>query len=118
MPHFLGIDGGGSKTTCLLGDERALLASASAGGSNPIRVGPERSRQALQAAVRQACAAAQVSPAEIVRTCVGLAGGARPQIEKQVRAVLAELVGGEIEIAGDMAIALEAAFRGAPGLIV
>jgi N-acetylglucosamine kinase-like BadF-type ATPase len=118
MPWFLGIDGGGSKTTCLLGDERAVLASATAAGSNPIRVGEERSRQALQAVVREACAAAEVQPSQIIRTCIGMAGAARPQVEKQVRAVLAKLVGGEIEVAGDMVIALEAAFRGAPGLIV
>ncbi len=118
MPYFLGIDGGGSKTTCLLGDESAVLADASAPGSNPIRVGEERSRQALHAAVREACAAAQVQPSQIARTCIGLAGAARPPIEKQVRTALAELLGGEIEVAGDMAVALEAAFRGGPGLIV
>ena len=118
MPWFLGIDGGGSKTICLLGDERAVLASATAAGSNPIRVGEERSRQALQAVVREACAAAEVEPSQIIRTCIGMAGAARPQVEKQVRAVLAKLVGGEIEVAGDMVIALEAAFRGGAGMIV
>lgn len=118
MPYFLGIDGGGSKTTCLLGDESAVLAGASAPGSNPIRVGEERSRQALHAAVREACGAAQVQPSQIACTCIGLAGAARPAIEKQARAVLAELLSGEIEVAGDMAVALEAAFRGGPGLIV
>jgi len=118
MPWFLGIDGGGSKTTCLLGDERAVLASATAAGSNPIRVGEERSRQALQAGIGQACSSAKIQPSQLTRTCIGLAGAARPQIEKQVRAILAEVVGGEIEVAGDMVIALEAAFRGAPGLVV
>ena len=118
MPYFLGIDGGGTKTSCLLGDEQSALASATAPGSNPIRVGEERSRQALHAVVLEACEAAKVQPAQIVRTCIGMAGAARPQIEKQVRRVLAELVGGKIEVAGDMAIALEAAFRGGPGLIV
>lgn len=118
MPYFLGIDGGGSKTTCLLGDEHSVLASAAGVGSNPIRVGEERSRQALHAVVREACAAAKVQPSQIARTCVGLAGAARPLIERQVRDALAEVVGGEIEVAGDMAVALEAAFRGGPGLIV
>ena len=118
MPWFLGIDGGGSKTTCLLGDERELLATAGAAGSNPIRVGEERSRQALAEAIHQACATAHIEPSQITRTCIGLAGAARPQVEKQVRTVLADLVSGEIEVAGDMVIALEAAFRGAPGLIV
>src|SRR5512146_1131767 len=118
MPYFLGIDGGGSKTACLLGDESGLLASATAAGSNPIRVGEERSRQALHVAIREACAAAKLQPSQITRTCIGLAGAARPLVEAQVRAILAELVGGEIQVAGDMVIALEAAFRGAPGLIV
>jgi N-acetylglucosamine kinase-like BadF-type ATPase len=118
MPYFLGIDGGGSKTSCLLGDEHGVLASASGPGSNPIRVGERRSREALEAVVLEACAAGKVQPSQIFRTCIGLAGGARPQIEKQVRVILAGLVAGEIEVAGDMVIALEAAFRGGPGLIV
>lgn len=118
MPWYLGIDGGGSKTTCLLGDERAVVASAVAAGSNPIRVGAERSRQALEAAIREACAAGNVQPAQITRTCVGMAGGARPQVEQQVRDSVGEVVGGEIKVAGDMAIALEAAFPGAPGMVV
>jgi N-acetylglucosamine kinase-like BadF-type ATPase len=118
MPYFLGIDGGGSKTTCLVGDEQAVLGSASGTGSNPIRVGETRSRQALRAVVRDACAVAKVRPAEVARTCVGMAGAARPQVEKQVRAAMEKLVGGEIEVAGDMVIALEAAFPGTPGLVV
>jgi glucosamine kinase len=118
MPYFLGIDGGGSKTTCLLGDEHSGLASATGPGSNPIRVGEERSRQALHVVVSEACGAGKVQPSQIARTCIGMAGAARPQIEKQVRSVLASLVGGEIAVVGDMVIALEAAFRGGPGLIV
>ena len=118
MPYFLGIDGGGSKTSCLLGDEQSVPASATGPGSNPIRVGEECSQKTLQALVREVCATARVQPSQIVRTCIGMAGAARPQIEKQVRGVLADLVGGEIAVVGDMVIALEAAFRGGPGLIV
>ena len=118
MPYFLGIDGGGSKTSCLLGDEQSVRASANGPGSNPIRVGEERSRQALEDVVLEACAAAKVEPSKIARTCIGMAGAARPQIEKQVRGVLADLVSGEISVVGDMVIALEAGFRGGPGLIV
>jgi N-acetylglucosamine kinase-like BadF-type ATPase len=118
MPYFLGIDGGGSKTTCLLGDEHSVLARAREAGSNPVRVGEERSRQALHAVIHEACDAAKVQASDVARTCIGMAGAARPQIEKQVRSAVAELVNGELEVAGDMVIALEAAFRGGPGLIV
>jgi N-acetylglucosamine kinase-like BadF-type ATPase len=42
----------------------------------------------------------------------------RPEISDPVRRFLAELVPGEIEVVGDMVIALEAAFGNRPGVIV
>ena len=118
MSYFLGIDGGGSKTDCLLGDENSVLGAGTAAGSNVVRVGERQARESLEAAIRQACAAANITPKQIERTCVGIAGGARPEIAKVVRRLLSEIVAGEIEIVGDMVIALEAAFGGGPGVIV
>jgi len=118
MAYYLGIDGGGSKTSCLLGDERSILGTGSAGGSNVVRVGEERARESFSAAIRDACRAAGVDPRQIQRTCVGVAGAARPQIGEIVHRLLAGIVGGEIEIAGDMVIALEAAFAGEAGVVV
>lgn len=115
---FVGIDGGGTKTTCLVGDEERVLAAASSVGSNPIRVGEEQSRKALQAVVRNACAAAKVDLASVSRTCIGLAGGARPEVAGRVGSIVAEYLAGEIVVVGDMVIALEAAFEGKPGVIV
>src|SRR5579862_8756900 len=118
VPIFLGIDGGGSKTSCLIGDETSILGSGTAAGSNPVRVGEERAREALTAAIRQACAVAGISPSQIQSTCLGLAGAVRAEISEPVRHFLGELVGGEIEIVGDMVIALEAAFGSGTGVIV
>ena len=118
MAIFLGIDGGGSKTSCLIGDETSILGAGTAGASNPVRVGEAQAREALAAAIRQACAAANITPSQIKRTCVGLAGAARPEISGLVRHVITELVAGEIEVVGDMVIALEAAFGSEPGVIV
>jgi glucosamine kinase len=115
---FLGIDGGGSKTSCVIGDEHSLLGTGTSAGSNVVRVGEHQARQSLGAAIRQACAAANVSPARIEKTCVGIAGGARPEIAGVVRRLLSEFVSGEIEVVGDMVIAMEAAFGGGPGVIV
>jgi len=36
---FLGIDGGGTKTSCVIGDETSVLGSGTAGGSNVVRLG-------------------------------------------------------------------------------
>jgi glucosamine kinase len=115
---FLGIDGGGSKTSCVIGDENSLLGMGASAGSNVVRVGEGQARESLSAAIRQACAAANISPTQIERTCAGIAGGARPEIAAVVRRILSEFVAGEIEVVGDMVIALEAAFGGGPGVIV
>ena len=118
MAIFLGIDGGGSKTSCLIGDENSILGRGTAAGSNMIRVGEASARDAFAAAIRQASAAAHIAPAQITRTCIGVAGAARPQIAEVLRRLLADMISGEIEIVGDMVIALEAAFGRDPGVIV
>jgi glucosamine kinase len=115
---FLGIDGGGSKTSCVIGDESSVLGQGTSAGSNVVRVGERQARESLGAAIRQACAAANISPAQIDRSCVGIAGGSRPEIAAVVQRLFSELVSGEIEVVGDMVIAMEAAFGGGPGVIV
>jgi glucosamine kinase len=61
---------------------------------------------------------AQITTAQIERTCVGIAGGARPEIAGVVRGLLSEFVSGEIEVVGDMVIGMEAAFGSGPGVII
>ncbi|MGA7752113.1 MAG: BadF/BadG/BcrA/BcrD ATPase family protein [Candidatus Sulfotelmatobacter sp.] len=118
MPYYLGIDGGGTKTTCAVGDESKLLATASAGPSNIVRVGEATTRDSLHQAVRQACAAAGITPSQVSRTCVGGSGAARPELAAIVREFLAEILSTHVDVVGDMQIALEAAFDLGPGVIV
>ena len=115
---FLGIDGGGSQTSCAIGDETTVLGVGSGAGSNVVRVGEAQAWKSIASAVQQACAAAQVTPQQIKRTCIGVAGGARPETTDIVRRILSELVSGDIEVVGDMVIAMEAASGSAPGVIV
>jgi glucosamine kinase len=120
---FLGIDGGGSKTSCLIGDETSVLGRGTGAASNVVRVGEAQARESLATAIRQACRVANIRPSEISSVCVGLAGAARPEIGELVRRIIADLVPGEtqpsqIRVVGDNVIALEAAFGGGPGVIV
>jgi len=125
MPYYLGIDGGGTKTRCLLADETAVLAKAMTGGSNIVRLGETQAREALHAAIRQACANAKISPGQIRAVCIGAAGAARPEIAVKIRSILAEVIPEitpeiartNIEVVGDTEIALEAAFGAGPGVI-
>jgi len=118
VPYYLGIDGGGTKTTCAVGDETRLIATATAGPSNVVRVGEVQASESLQKSVRQACAAAGIALAQVARTCVGGSGAARPELAEIVRRSLAEILSTPIDVVGDMQIALEAAFDTGPGVVV
>jgi N-acetylglucosamine kinase-like BadF-type ATPase len=116
--YFLGIDGGGTKTLCAVGDESKLLATATAGPSNVLRAGEAQARESLHESVRQACAVASITLAQVTQTVVGAAGAARPEVAEIVRRALAEILPSPIHVVGDMEIALEAAFGAGPGVIV
>jgi N-acetylglucosamine kinase-like BadF-type ATPase len=126
MAYYLAIDGGGTKTRCVLADETTVLAKAMSGGSNVVRLGERQAREALRNAIRQACVTAKISPGRIHAVCIGAAGAARPEIAAKIRNILAELISEtapetalpKIEVVGDTEIALEAAFGGGPGVIV
>lgn len=118
MTFFLGIDGGGTKTTCVVGDETKILGTASAGGSNITRVGQAAATSALGAAIHKACTAAHIDPSQIARACIGASGAGREDTRSAIHHAIATVIPGEIEIIADTVIALEAAFGSGPGVVV
>ena len=118
MTFFLGIDGGGTKTRCVLGDEHCVLATASGAGCSILRVGEACARDSLAGAIHEACVQAGVSPKQISRTCIGAAGAGDPAVAVIIKRLVSSLVGGEIEVVGDMEVALESAFGAGHGVIV
>ena len=118
MAIYLGIDGGGTKTTCLVGDENSTLGSGSGAGSNVIRVGEEAAHAALAAAIHQACTVAGVNLSDITRACLGASGAGRDEARDALRRGIAKLLSCEIEIVADTETSLHAAFGAGPGVIV
>jgi N-acetylglucosamine kinase-like BadF-type ATPase len=119
MPIYLGIDGGGTQTTCAVGDDTIVLASAVAGGSNMVRLGEHEARTNLHEAITRACAGAGISPELVEAVVVGIAGASVPPVKEAVANMVRDLVPAEsIEVVGDMVIAMEAAFAGLPGVVV
>jgi glucosamine kinase len=118
VSFYLGVDGGGSKTTCAIGDDVSLFATVTAGPSNITRVGAARTRDALRQAICEACAAAYIDPRQVERACIGVAGVGRPETAEAIRKIVAEIIPGKIEVVGDMQIALAAAFGAEPGVVV
>ncbi len=118
MSLFIGIDGGGSKTTCAVGDEASVLAVATAAGSNVVRLGEEQARAGLREAIAKGCEAAGVSPLRVQAVCIGAAGAAHPDVNASVKQMVRQaLPNAEVKVVGDMVIAMEAALDEHPGLV-
>lgn len=119
MPLYLGIDGGGTKTTCAVGDDTSVFGVATGPGSNVIRLGEAQARAGLQSAISQACCQADVSPLRVQSVCVGVAGASNPEVNATVRQMVRQILpNAEVNVVGDMVIAMEAALHGHPGVVV
>ena len=118
MKLFLGIDGGGTKTECAVGNEVEILGRFTAGTSKIQRVPRETAANSLRAAIQGALYAARIQPDEISYSCVGIAGASQPEVIEFVTEVMSALVTGGLKIVGDNVIAHEAAFHGKAGVLV
>jgi N-acetylglucosamine kinase-like BadF-type ATPase len=77
MSLVLGIDGGGTKTVCLLMEEKGqVLGRGEAGASNYQSVGKQAALCSIQAAIAQAIVSFRT--VQVKAICLGLAGVGRP----------------------------------------
>jgi N-acetylglucosamine kinase-like BadF-type ATPase len=119
MAFFLGIDGGQSSTTALIGDETGRVLGAGRGGPcNHVKTseGRERFLSAIGDCLRSACAEAGVDPAttRFEAVCGGFSGGPTDK-----EALLAELVQtAHLRTSNDAVIALSGANHGDPAIII
>ena len=144
MAYFLGIDGGGTRTTAWLADEAGrVVARGTAGPSNPLKVGFAAAQRELLRAARAAVATVNRSMIDrglfrrrkptvrrtlTVATChnvgleavvAGLAGVDRPQVRGPLLAWLRKAIPARHHLLTvDAALALRAALGDAPGIIV
>ena len=118
MSLYLAIDAGGTKTQCLLADDRRVLARASTGTVKLMRISEEEATRRMEAMLEEVAAAAEVSLDRVTRTCFGLAGIASPAARAWAHQIVPALVAGDFLLCGDEEIALDAAFAGGPGILV
>lgn len=118
MAYFLGIDAGATRTRCALAEDGKILARASSGTIKIMRASVEDAEKNLDALLRAISVESGVALDSIACTCVGLAGISVPRVTDWVRSALHARVSGGILLAGDHAIALDAAFSGGAGVIV
>ena len=118
MAFFLGLDSGGTNTTYVLADERQELARVRSGTIKRMRTDARTAAASLDQALADLTARTGVSMQAIARTCIGTAGNTVPLVTDWLRDSFAARVSGELILLGDVEIALDAAFRGGPGVLV
>jgi N-acetylglucosamine kinase-like BadF-type ATPase len=118
--HFLGFDGGGTKTDCALADaEGRIVARATAGPSNPLRVGYTRAWFSLFDAADSVLSRAKIKAGHIRGIYAGLGGAGRPGVVRRVTTFFEDAFpNAGVRVTTDLEIALEAAFGSGEGLIL
>jgi N-acetylglucosamine kinase-like BadF-type ATPase len=100
MSYVLGIDGGGSKTVCVLMDDlRQVLGRAEARPSNYQSIGIKATLQSIQSAIHNAVDAAMITNyVNIDAICLGLAGVGRTADIEVVKGLVKELQNNKLPI--------------------
>ena len=92
MNFIIGIDGGGTKTVGILADETGQVHTrVEAGASNYHTVGETQTKEVLADLVSQLLAHANVTLAQCIGSCLGMAGLARPADQKVLGRICGEL---------------------------
>jgi N-acetylglucosamine kinase-like BadF-type ATPase len=119
MRFVLGLDGGGTKTHCVVMDEMLRVrAESRSGPSNPLRVGFGGALASVCEAARLAMQTAGVASHEVAVICAGLAGTAQLDARQKMKRVLAEEFSGKIvEVCTDLELLLESAGEG-PAIVL
>lgn len=115
--HVLGIDVGGTKTICLLGDDEGrIVASARGPGANLQAVGELELEKVLYTVMEETVAHRGVVPSAI---CLGIAGVDRPEDTTVVLSVMSRIgYKARLLVVNDALIALRAGIGDRAGVVI
>ena len=118
MAFFLAIDAGGTKADYVLADETRTLARTRTGTIKRLRTDAASAVKSLEQGLAALTQQSGVPMSAITQTCIGTAGQSVPLVADFLRTEFATRVSGGLLLLGDVEIALDAAFRGGPGVLV
>lgn len=125
MKYFIGMDGGGTKTKCILTDENLNQLFETVGGaSNFLVIGTETVSQTVFNLINECVSAAKISLEDVESIVIGTTGGGRRSdaelLEKQIfsDAKNKSVSINKFKVESDARIALEGAFSGKAGSIL
>ncbi len=111
----LGIDGGGTRTRASIVNGEQILAFAENGSIKRLRVGARAAEEHLRALLAEVYKQAGV--AHLAAASAGVASATMPGVPEWITAVFRDFKIEQSEVVGDEVIALDAAFRGGPGIL-
>lgn len=125
MKYLIGMDGGGTKTKCILTDMNLNPIYETAGGpSNFLVIGTEKVSETILSLVSECILSKNISDKDIEAVVLGTTGGGRRSdaelLETQITAdsVTKGISINRVKVESDARIALEGAFSGEPGSIL
>lgn len=120
MGFLIGIDGGGSKTVCVVSDASGwTLGEGRSGPSNHLKTGIFTAKRSLRNAILSALREAGVDLSDVEAACAGIAGVYRQQDREIMRLVLREILpSGQLYLESDAFVTLVGATGGQPGVVV
>lgn len=118
MTYYLGLDAGGTRTECALAQDDTILARASGGTIKILRTSTADAEKSLEDLLQSVSRQSGVALDSIACTCVGLSGFSVSWVADWVRQALHARLSGDVLLAGDEEIALDAAFSGGAGVLV
>src|SRR5580704_7440316 len=118
--YFLGFDGGGTKTDCVLSDsEGRVLARAAGGPSNPVRTSYMKAWFSLSEAADTVLSRHKINSGDILGICAGLGGAGRTGVARRAKTFFERgYPNATVLVTTDLEIALEAAFGAGEGIIL
>ncbi|MGD0907814.1 MAG: BadF/BadG/BcrA/BcrD ATPase family protein [Candidatus Acidiferrales bacterium] len=120
MGYSIGIDGGGTKTDCvLLNADGAVVGEGRGGPANPLRVGYEAAFGSISEAAAKALKSSHLRTGDVTSVCAGIAGaGQRSTVRRTMVFLTHEFPRAIARVATDYEIALETAAGSGPGVIL
>jgi N-acetylglucosamine kinase-like BadF-type ATPase len=115
MNLVLGIDGGGTRTRASIVSGDRIVAHAENGSIKRLRVGAEAAEANLRELLAEVYAQAGVK--SVQAASAGVASASMPGVTEWITAVFNDFSVARSEVVGDEVIALDAAFRGGPGIL-
>jgi N-acetylglucosamine kinase-like BadF-type ATPase len=120
MAYWLGFDGGGTKTDCVvINASGGIVGEGHGGPANALRCGYDTAFRSIGEAAAETLRAARLQPGDVTGVCAGLAGASQRSVIRRVTVFLMhEFPKAAAQVTTDLEIALEAAVGSDPGIVL